>query len=410
MSQVTICETLIVGAGPGGLGVAGMLAKNGRRALILERGERVGEAWRRRYDALRLNSLASFSRLPGMRIDRRYGIYPSRDEFVSYLEEYVARFQLEVRSGTEARHVEPRDGRWAVETQDGEFVARNLVIATGLDHTPWMPDWPGRDEFEGTLMHAAEFRVPEPFRGLDVLVVGCGNTGSELAHLLAEDGAGRVRVAVRTPPNMMVRTWHGISPYPGGLLLERLPDRLSDKLGRLAQRMTVGDLSVYGLPLPPDGMKTSVKRGVPPTVVDGFVESVKSGAVEIVAAVTGFDAADVLLADGSRVSPDVVIAATGYRRNLERLVSGFASVDALGSPVVTRDCEAVGSPGLYFVGYWAGLTGPLHAMRKQAKRVALAIAAREAGGTAHAGASATLRAVSDRAAAPRQPQRSTLGR
>ena len=64
-----------------------------------------------------------------------------------------------------------------------------MVMATGFDHDPYMPEWPGRDEFEGTLMHAAEFRNPEPFQGLDVLVVGPGNTGSEIATFLADGGA-----------------------------------------------------------------------------------------------------------------------------------------------------------------------------------------------------------------------------
>jgi cation diffusion facilitator CzcD-associated flavoprotein CzcO len=372
-------ETLIVGGGQAGLAVAGSLARRRRPSVVIDRGQRVGDSWRLRYDALRLNSAAGFSSLPGFRIGRRHGIFPSAREWGDYLERYVARLRLDVRCGTTAHRVEQRDGAWHVDTSVGEFRAEYLVIATGMDHAPVMPDWPGHAHFEGPLIHAADFRNPEPFRGQDVLVVGCGNTGSELAHLLAHDGAARVRVSVRTPPNIMPRRWLGIPLYPGTMLLDRLPERLADGFGRLGQRLIVGDLSEYGLPLPDKGMKASLKDGTPPTVEDGFVESVKSGAIEIVAAVSAFDGRHVVLADGSRIAPDAVIAATGYARNVDHLVADLVSLDDLGSPVVNRDYEAVGAQRLHFVGYWASLSGPLYAMRRQAERVARAIAVRTPG-------------------------------
>ena len=370
------CETVVVGGGPAGLGVAGMLAERGRPSVVIERGQRAGHSWRRRYDALRLNSAASFSHLPGLRIGRRYGTFPGRDDFVAYLDGYVSHFGLDVHCGVEATSIERRDGAWAVVTSHGEYVGRNLVVATGLDNTPWTPEWTGRESFDGRLLHAAEFRDARPFRGMDVLVAGAGNTGSELAHLLAREPGTRVRIAVRTPPNLMPRRWHGVPLFYGSLLLDALPERLADGVGRLGQRMVVGDLAEYGLPFPQAGMKTSLRRGIPPTVVDGFVDAVKSGAVEVVAAVSAFQDGDVLLADGSRVRPDVVIAATGYRRNLEPLVAGLVTLDELGSPVVTRNYESPNSPDLYFVGYWAGLSSPLRYMRGQAKRVARTIASR----------------------------------
>src|SRR3712207_3036183 len=158
MSKRVSCDTIVVGAGPAGLGTAGMLAKRGCPSVIIERGDAVGYSWRRRYDELRLNSAAGFSHLPGMRIDRRYGTFPGRDDFVAYLERYVARFDLDVRCGIEAREIARSDGAWVVETSAGAFRAENLVVATGLDHTPRMPDWPGRESFAGRLFHAAEFR------------------------------------------------------------------------------------------------------------------------------------------------------------------------------------------------------------------------------------------------------------
>jgi cation diffusion facilitator CzcD-associated flavoprotein CzcO len=377
--MATRCETLIVGGGQAGLTVAGSLAQRGRPTIVIDRAERIGDSWRRRYDALRLNSVASFSSLPGFRIERRYGTFPSAREWGDYLERYVAELDLTVHCNTTAHRVEQRDGAWHVDTSAGEFLVEHLVIATGMDHTPAIPDWPGRAQSAVPVSHAAEFRNPAPFRGLDVLVVGCGNTGSELAHLLARDGAARVRVSVRTPPNILPRRWMGVPLYPGTVLVERLPERLADAFGRLGQRVIVGDLSEYGLPFPAKGMKASLKDGTPPTVEDGFIESVKSGAIEIVAAVLGFDGHQVVLADGGRVAPDAVIAATGYVRNLDPLVGSLVSLDHLGAPVVNRDLESIDARRLYFVGYWATLSGPLHAMRGQGRRVARAIATRRNG-------------------------------
>lgn len=150
---------------------------------------------------------------PGYRASRRrYGEFPSRDEWIRYLEDYATHHQIEVRFGTEARRVESGKGRWSVETDRGTMDADLVVVATGYDHDPDFPDWPGRESFTGDLCHSADYRSPEPYKGRDVLVVGPGTTGSEIAFLLARGGAARVRVACRTPPNLTARKFLGTSP------------------------------------------------------------------------------------------------------------------------------------------------------------------------------------------------------
>lgn len=236
------------GAGTAGLASAAALRAAGVKVVVLERTDRVAASWRTRYDDLRLNTPGWMSTQPGYRASRRrYGEYPTRDAWIRYLEDYAAHHRIDVRFGTQVRRLEPAEEEWRLETDGEGLRARFVVIATGFDHDPELPDWPGRDSFSGGLIHSSAYRNPEPYRGRDVLVVGPGTTGSEVATLLARGGAGRVRVACRTPPNLTVRKIMGASVNIHGLVLERLPLRIADQVGWLSERRLFGKLDRYGL-------------------------------------------------------------------------------------------------------------------------------------------------------------------
>jgi len=372
MGTVVVC-----GAGAAGLGAAACLRRAGHDTLILERSDRVAASWRSRYAALRLNTPGWMSTLPGYRASvRRYGEFPSRDEWIRYLEDYSANHGLAIRFDTEVRRVERPDGAWRVETSGDAVEADAVVIAIGFDHDPYLPDWPGLEDFRGELIHAAAYRDPAPYRGTDVLVVGPGVTGSEVAHLIAVGGAARVRVACRTPPHIVRRKWLGLPVQVPGVALHHLPLRVADRVGALTERMISGDLSRYGLPRPPVGPATALaERHQSPLFDDGFVDSVKAGRIEIVAAVEGFDWDDVLLADGSRIQPDAVIAATGYRRGLEPLVGHLGVLDDKGTPLVFGGRQHPSARGLFFTGYRTELSGQMRLMRFDARSIARALSA-----------------------------------
>lgn len=305
---------------------------------------------------------------------RRYGEYPSRDEWIRYLEDYSAHHGLDIRFDAEVRRVDRSDGGWQVEMRDEAAEADAVVIAIGFDHDPYLPDWPGMEGFGGELIHASAYRDPEPYRGNDVLVVGPGVTGSEVAHLLCVGGAGRVRVACRTPPHIVRRKWLGTPVQVPGVALQHLPLRVADKVGGLVERMVAGNLSGYGLPRPEVGPATALAtRHQSPLFDDGFVDSIKAGRIEIVAAVEGFDGDDVLLADGSRIQPDAVIAATGYRRGLEPLVGHLGVLDEGGTPLVSGGRQHPSAPGLFFTGYRTELSGQMRLMRFDARAIARAL-------------------------------------
>jgi hypothetical protein len=176
---------------------------------------------------------------------------------------------------------------------------------------------------------------------------------------------------MRTPPNIAAREVYGL---PAPLLaagLDRLPVPLADRVATLFQRLTFGDLSRHGIPPPPYGLATNVQtRFVAPMIDGGFVGAVKAGEIEIVGAVEGFDGPDVLLAGGERVRPDVVIAATGYRRGLEPLVGHLGVLDAAGHPTHNGVPANAATPGLYFNGYRTLLSGQLRLIRIQARKIA----------------------------------------
>ena len=366
----------VVGAGPAGLATAACLRRRGVGGRVLERGDGVGRSWRGHYERLHLHTPRAQSHLPGYRIPRSYGRWVSRDDVVRYLEAYAAHHRIGPRFGVEVERLDPDGDGWRVTTADGEHHARAVVVATGYNGRAHLPQWPGRERYAGRLLHAQDYRDAQPFRGADVLVVGTGNTGAEIAADLAERGASRVRLAVRTPPHVVPRTVAGVPITLLGIANEFLPPWLGDPVNSLLQRVTVGDLGRYGLPTPDRGLIATYRQTDTIPIIDvGFVAQLKAGRVEPVAAVEAFERERVVLADGSRVRAEVVIAATGYHTALEGMVGHLGVLDERGRPTFAAGNGHPAAPGLHFVGLRNPLIGLLNAIRIDAGRVARAIAA-----------------------------------
>ena len=308
---------------------------------------------------------------------RSYGRWVHRDNVIEYLERYAEHHSLDLMLGTDVRGITRGEGGWVLDSSAGEIEAGSVVVATGYNNTPFLPEYPGRDGFEGELTHASKYRNPEPYRDRDVLVVGSGNTGAEIAVDLVEGGAQRVRLAVRTPPNI-VRRQVGLTPNQVMAVgLRRMPPRVVDSIVRVAQRVTVGDLSSYGLEKPSRGVYTRViEDDVIPIIDVGLIAAVKAGQVEIVPALLGFEGPEVILSGKQRIRPDAVIVATGYRRGLEGLVGSLGVIDARGKPIVGGKHTAPEAPDLYFTGFTNPISGMFRELKIDARRIARAIAKR----------------------------------
>lgn len=367
---------VVIGAGPAGLATAGALKMRGIPAIVLDRAGQVGSSWRGHYDRLHLHTPARLSGLPGLPIPKRFGRWVSRDDLVRYLEQYADYHDLDVRTGVEVTGLE-RDGAdgedWVVHTADGDIAASAVVVATGYNSRPTIPEWPGRQSFTGEIVHAADYRNGTAYAGKRVLVVGIGNTGAEIATDLADSGAAEVLISVRTPPHILRRDRGPMSAQLSGILARRLPTRLVDRAARSISAHDIPDLTDYGLPKPKDGLYTRVRQGAIPIQDVGIVEAIRNQKVRVVPAVERIFGDDVMLHGGRREQPDAIIVATGYERGLGEMLAGLDVLDSKGNPQI-YDTRAK-HPNLYFNGYTNPISGMLREIRIDAVKIAKQIAA-----------------------------------
>ena len=371
-------HVVVVGAGPAGLAAAWAIRRAGLDPLVVEQADAVAASWRGRHDHLRLNTHRMFSHQPGARIPRRCGPYPARDDYVAYLQEYAAGMRL--RLGTRVHRIDRADGGWALALDQGRLTTAHAVIATGPDAEPVLPSWPGMDSFGGVVIHAGRFRNVAEVAGLDVLVVGPGNSGVDLLGYLARSDAGQLWLSARSGMNITPRRLGGVPLHPVSVTARYLPLRWQDATARAAQRLAFGDLSGFGYPRSALGAFTrQAAEGVTIAVDDGFARALKTGRVVMKPGIDRFDGPQVRFTDGTGCAPGAVICATGYRPGLEPLAGHLVTLDRQGMPPFTGAASSPRHPGLWFFGLDRSIYGNMHVHRRQAGQLARAIAQRPTG-------------------------------
>jgi cation diffusion facilitator CzcD-associated flavoprotein CzcO len=359
---------VIVGGGAAGLSAAGALALRGIDAVVLERDDQIGGTWARRYDRLRLHTTRQFSGLAHFPIPNRYPTYLSREDVVAYLNEYATHFGLRVMTGVPARKIRRAiDTReWIVDAGGECWRGAAVVVSTGQYRDPMMPPWPGRDRFRGVLTHSATYTNATPYAGLRVLVVGAGNSGAEIATDVIDGGATAVDISVRTAPPIVPRDPFGMPVQRTSLLLSALPAAVANTMGRLTARLTIGDLTRYGMPAATFNPYTT--RRVP--LIDvGFVDAVKRRRITVRPAVERLTETGAVFADGVEMAFDAIIAATGFSTGLDALIESTTAIDEHGMPRA-RAGEPTSEPGLYFIGYVHSLRGHLFEANLASRRLA----------------------------------------
>lgn len=367
-------EVAVVGAGPAGLACAVELRRAGVPSLVLERADHVAASWRAHYDRLRLNTSRWFSQLPGSHYPPRSGMFPHRDAVIRCLEQYAEEHNLELQFRSHVSRVDPKGDAWILRTSRGDIEARHVIVATGLAHTAVVPHWPNREAFRGAFLHSSAYQNPRPFVGQSVLVVGAGASGMEIAQDLADANVRSVYLAVRTPPNILLRSFAGLPGDPIALLLQRLPPRVADSILAWVRRAALGDLSEFGLPAPAEGPFERFHRDwSAPAIVDRqVIDSIRSRRIEVVPGIDSFEEDAVRLGDGRRLEVDSVVAATGYRCGLEPLVGHLDVLDDRGMPRCPTGDEVL--PGLRFVAFRPS-PGLIREMGRQARRIASSVRA-----------------------------------
>lgn len=284
---VYVNSPIIVGAGPSGLAASACLSQNhGIPSLILEKSDCVASLWKHRtYDRLRVHLPKQFCELPLFGFPDDFPRYPTKEQFVSYLERYAARFGIEPMFGREVRRAEFDRGRgeWWVETGSATYVSRWLIVGTGENAKPsGMENILGLDRFVGKVTHSSEYKSGGEYGGQRVLVVGCGNSGMEVCLDLCRHNASPYMVA-RNNVHVLPREMFGFSMFGVAMaLLKWLPLKFVDRLLVMVATMTLGNTEELGLRRPKTGpIKLKNVTGKTPVLDVGALSQIRSGKIKV---------------------------------------------------------------------------------------------------------------------------------
>lgn len=326
-------DTIVIGAGQAGLASGYQLKRRDIPFLILESSGRIGDGWRRHWDSLRLFTPGRYSSLPGLRTPVGRSAFATKDELADYLQAYAARFDLPLRLGVSVTGVAVTADGFELTTTAGPLRARHVVVASGPNRIPRVPAFASRLDPGIRQMHSSEYRNPQGVPAGDVLVVGAGTSGAQIALELA--ATRRVSIAGRPT----VRVPDAVLRYAGAAYWFLLSNVL-----------TIGT---------PPGRKVATvfgKRGAP--LINISMEQLAAAGVTRLPRISGVEDGLPVAGENGVVTAATIIWATGYRPDLAWLPP--LPVTEEGTPV-TRRGLVTELPGLYFVGmpYQYGLTSGL---------------------------------------------------
>ena len=357
--------------------MAGQLARRNQSFTVLEASDYIGFSWRNHYDRLHLHTVKQYSALPYFPYPANYPTYPSRLQVVDYLERYAEQFNIKPRFNQKVITISRNqaDGTWQVQTTTDTFRAERVVVATGYNRVPNKPELPVQRDFRGIIWHSHEYRNGAPFRNKNVLIVGMGNTGAELALDLLENGANPF-ISVRGPVNIVGRETFGRPTQPTAIFLSRLPDWVCDVLARLSQQISVGDVSAYGLGKPTHSPTYDTRRGKTPVIDVGTLDQIKKGNITVLPGVERIQAKTVLFTDGRELPFEAIILATGYQPALMAVLGDALAATVLNERGYPKNLwfDAPDLTGLYFMGFSVPVTGVLYNLNIDSERIAKRIA------------------------------------
>jgi putative flavoprotein involved in K+ transport len=358
-------DVIVIGGGQAGLSVGYHLKQRGLSFVILDGQARIGDAWRKRWDSLRLFSPAALDGLDGLPFPAPPGSYPTKDQMADYLEHYAAHFELPVRTSCRVEKVSKQDGHFVVRTSQGELHANQVVVAMAGYQKKRVPGLASELAPRVVQLHSSEYKNPTQLAPGSVLVVGSGNSGAEIALELS-----------RTHRVHLVGPDVGAVPLP-----------MTRFIAFLVMRVVFHRILT---------LSTAIGRKVRPTMMHKATPLIRTKAKHLIAAgvevltqrVAGVRSGLPVLSDGRELAVNNVVFCTGYH-------AGFSWIDlpifdAAGEPqheagVVTAE------PGLYFVGLqflYSMSSSMVHGVGRDAQRIAATAATRaaRAGAREHAAA------------------------
>ncbi|KAI6694505.1 hypothetical protein NL676_022215 [Syzygium grande] len=367
---VWISGPVIVGAGPSGLATAALLRDQGVPFVVLEKTNCIASLWQKRtYDRLKLHLPKQFCQLPKLPFPEDFPEYPTKRQFIDYLEAYARRFDInpQFNECVQSARYDETSSLWRVRTVstaggsrvEVEYICRWLIVATGENAECVTPDLEGLAEFGGDVVHVCEYKSGEKFAEKKVLVVGCGNSGMEVSLDLCNHNALPAMV-VRDSVHVLPREVLGKSTFELAVLLMKcFPLWLVDNLLLILAWLVIGNVEKYGLKRPSVGpMELKNTKGKTPVLDVGALAKIRSGQIKVVPGIKKFLRSQVELVNGEKHDVDSVILATGYRSNVPSWLkeSEFFSKDGLPKSPFPNGWK--GNSGLYAVGFTRrGLSG-----------------------------------------------------
>jgi cation diffusion facilitator CzcD-associated flavoprotein CzcO len=404
-------DVLVVGGGQAGLAIAARLKQLQVDALIVDRGLRIGDNWRKRYHALTLHNQVHVNHLPYMPFPPSWPVYIPKDKLANWFESYVDAMELNVWTGTEfeTASYDETEGRWTVALRRADGTRRtihpsHIVMATGVSGIPNLPDIPSLKNFAGQTLHSSQYDDGENWKGKRALVIGTGNSGHDIAQDLHSSGA-EVTLVQRSSTlvtNIEPSAQLAYAAYSDGTLEDndliatsmplalgrRSHQMLTEQSRKLDQALLEGLERIgFKLDFGDNGTGWQFKyltRGGGYYFNVGASDLLVCGAIKLIqfADIEGFVADGARMTDGATIKADLIVLATGYKRQevLVQKLFGEAVADRVGPIWGFGDGQELRNmytrtpqPGLWFI------AGSLAQCRINSKYLALQIKAIEAG-------------------------------
>ena len=329
----------IIGGGQGGIGLAARLKRLGVPAVILEKNERAGDSWRKRYKSLCLHDPVWYDHMPYLPFPDHWPVFSPKDRIADWLEMYVKVMQLDYRAGTECFGCVFENGVWSIKTSKGDIRATHLVLATGMSGFPSIPDVPST--FSGEAVHSSAFKGEGDYAGKKAVVVGAGTSAHDIAAMLVKGGADvtmvqRAPSIVVTSEALQELAWgplyseqalrNGITTPIADLTVAATPFKLLPEFQKpIYEKIRARDAKLYeGLEkagflfnMGEDGSgihSLYLRRGAGYYIEVGASQMIIDGRIKLRSKVGVERLSDrsVVLSDGSEIPADVVVWATGY--------------------------------------------------------------------------------------------------
>ncbi|XP_072968346.1 indole-3-pyruvate monooxygenase YUCCA2-like [Typha angustifolia] len=361
---VCVLGPIVVGAGPSGLAVAACLKEKGIPSLLIERSNCIASLWQlKTYDRLSLHLPKQFCELPLMSFPDNFPTYPTKQQFVGYLESYAKHFGINpvFRRTVVSAEFDAVIGLWRVRTvvdkdeedEVVEYVCRWLIVATGENAEIVVPEIDGLDEFKGPVVHTSSYKRGNVFDGKRVLVVGCGNSGMEVCLDLCNHNA-YPHIVVRDKVHILPREMLGQSTFALSLwLLKWFPIWFVDLFLLLVSWLMLGDTARLGLNRPSLGpFELKSLSGKTPVLDVGTLAKIKSGDIKVHPAIKQLSDHGVEFVNGRSEDIDAVVLATGYKSNVTSWLKEkelFSDKDGLPRRPFPNGWK--GERGLYAVGF-----------------------------------------------------------